>query len=155
MADALVTLGVVHHRDEAFSRFLNPGRPAYVDRYAASLVEMLRVVDEAGGVSVLAHPWGRDGPEGLDETTLGELAGLGLVGLEVDHQDHDPATREALRAIARNLGLVVTGSSDHHGAGKVGHALGCNTTDPAAYERLLELAKGASARSGRATPAVQ
>lgn len=155
VADALVTLGVVHHRDEAFSRFLNPGRPAYVDRYAASLVEMLRVVDEAGGVSVLAHPWGRDGPEGLDETTLGELAGLGLVGLEVDHQDHDPATREALRAIARNLGLVVTGSSDHHGAGKVGHALGCNTTDPAAYERLLELANAASARSGRATPAVQ
>jgi hypothetical protein len=59
-----------------------------------------------------------------------------------------------LRGIARNLGLVVTGSSDHHGAGKVGHALGCNTTDPAAYERLLELASATSARSGRATPGV-
>jgi 3',5'-nucleoside bisphosphate phosphatase len=154
VADALVTLGVVGHRDEAFERYLNPGMPAYVDRYAASLVEMLRVVEEAGGVCVVAHPWGRHGPEALDEATLDELAGLGLAGIEVDHQDHAAGHRDALRTIARNLGLVVTGSSDYHGLGKVDHELGCNTTDPGEYQRLLELAAAASARSGRDTPGV-
>jgi hypothetical protein len=153
VADALVTLGVVRDRDEAFDRFLNPGRPAYVDRYAAPLAETLRLVDEAGGVSVLAHPWGRSGPAGMGEDTIGELAGLGLTGLEVDHEDHTADDRERLRAIARDLGLVVTGSSDHHGDGKVDHDLACNTTDPGEYERLLELASAASARSGRETPA--
>lgn len=153
VADALVTLGVVRDRDEAFDRFLNPGRPAYVDRYAAPLAETLRLVDEAGGVSVLAHPWGRSGPAGMGEDTIGELAGLGLAGLEVDHEDHTADDRERLRAIARDLGLVVTGSSDHHGDGKVDHDLACNTTDPGEYERLLELAAAASARSGRETPA--
>ena len=61
--------------------------------------------------------------------------------------------REALRAIARDLGLVVTGSSDYHGNGKVDHELGCNTTDPDDYARLLELAD-AAARLGPAHPEV-
>jgi hypothetical protein len=57
----------------------------------------------------------------------------------VDHQDHAPADRAELRALARDLDLVVTGSSDHHGLGKVDHDLGVNTTDPEQYERLLSL----------------
>src|SRR5262249_19005589 len=128
IADALVTLGVVPDRSTAFDRYLSPGRPAYVNRYAPALVEMVRVVDEAGGVSVLAHPWGRHGPEAMTEESITELAGLGLAGLEVDHQDHTPAERERLRAIAVSLDLVVTGSSDHHGAGQLDHELRCHTT---------------------------
>jgi predicted metal-dependent phosphoesterase TrpH len=154
VADALVALGVVPDRSAAFREFLNPGRPAYVNRYAAPLVEMVRVVGEAGGVSVVAHPWGRHGPETLTESALAELAGLGLAGIEVDHQDHTPAERERLRAIARELGLVATGSSDHHGLGKLDHDLGCHTTAPEEYERLMALAAAASALSGRTTPEV-
>jgi predicted metal-dependent phosphoesterase TrpH len=154
LADALVTLGEVADRDEAFERFLAEGRPAYVDRYAAPLASMIDIVDRAGGVAVIAHPWGRSAPESLDEQSLAALAEGGLAGIEVDHEDHDLKTRERLRAIARNLGLVATGSSDHHGAGKTGHQLGCNTTDPDEYERLMDLAAAASARSGRVTPAV-
>jgi predicted metal-dependent phosphoesterase TrpH len=154
VADALVTLGVVPDRSAAFRRYLNPGRPAYVNRYAAPLVEMVRVVDEAGGVTVLAHPWGRHGPESMPQSAIVELAGLGLAGLEVDHQDHAPADRERLREIARSLGLVVTGSSDHHGLGKRDHDLGCNTTAPGEYERLMELAAAAAARSERTPPEV-
>lgn len=142
IADALVHLGVVADRDEAFTRFLAAGRPGYVDRYAADLRAMVGIVVAAGGVPVIAHPWGR----GNDLATLGEgeladLAVLGLAGLEVDHQDHDAAARAALRGIARNLDLIVTGSSDHHGTGKVDHPLGCNTTAPAELERLLAQAE--------------
>ena len=154
VADALVALGVVPDRDEAFRRYLSPGRPAYVNRYAPALVEMVRVVEEAGGVTVLAHPWGRHGPESMTEGAIAELAGLGLAGLEVDHQDHTPSDRERLRAIARGLDLVVTGSSDHHGIGKLDHELRCNTTAPEEYERLMAMAATAAARSGRATPDV-
>lgn len=154
VADALVALGVVRDRSTAFRRYLNPGRPAYVNRYAAPLVDMVRIVGEAGGVTVLAHPWGRHGPDAMPERSIAELAGLGLAGLEVDHQDHRPDDREQLRGIARRLGLVVTGSSDHHGLGKHDHELGCHTTDAGDYERLLALAEAAAARSGRTTPGV-
>ncbi|MEX0429360.1 PHP domain-containing protein [Nocardioides sp. DS6] len=154
VADALVAKGVVPSRDEAFERFLSAGRPAYVDRYAAPLEPMIRTVAAAGGVTVIAHPWGRSGHERPDEQDLGPLVAAGLSGLEVDHQDHTPDVRERLRAIARSLDLVVTGSSDHHGTGKSGHELGVNTTAPEEYARLLERAAAASAASGRRTPEV-
>lgn len=140
VADALVRRGVVADRTEAFATLLSPGQPGYVNRYASALEEMIPLVAAAGGVTVVAHPWGRGSRSVLDAETLAGLKGLGLAGIEVDHQDHAPAARAELRAIARDLDLVVTGSSDHHGLGKVDHDLGVNTTDPEQYERLVSLA---------------
>ena len=154
VADALVANGAVRDRDEAFERFLGPGGPAYVDRYAAPLVDMIGLVTDAGGASVVAHPWARHNHDALDEAGIADLSGVGLAGVEVDHQDHGPEARDALRSIARNLDLIVTGSSDYHGTGKVGHDLGCNTTDPEQFERLMSVAAKASAASGRSTPEV-
>ena len=57
IADAMIAKGMVRSRDEAFARYLGPGGPAYVDRYAADLEGMIRLIGEAGGVSVVAHPW--------------------------------------------------------------------------------------------------
>ena len=143
IADVLVGHGVVASRDEAFDRLLSPGRPAYVARDAADLVEMIGLVRDAGGVSVLAHPWGRHGNDALGHDGFAALQEAGLVGIEVDHQDHDAAQREALRAIGRDLDLVRTGSSDYHGTGKVDHDLGCNTTAPDQLDRLLAAAEQA------------
>lgn len=141
VADALVRRGVVADRTEAFATLLSPGQPGYVNRYASALEEMIPLVAAAGGVTVLAHPWGRGSRPVLDADALAGLKDLGLAGIEVDHQDHAPADRAELRAIARDLDLVVTGSSDHHGLGKVDHDLGVNTTDPEQYERLMSLAR--------------
>jgi 3',5'-nucleoside bisphosphate phosphatase len=137
VADALVTLGVVPDRTAAFDRYLGWGKPAHVDRYAVGLEDAITMVRASGGLSVVAHPWGRGGLGRPDETTFAALKELGLNGIEVDHQDHDAAARERLRAIARDLDLVATGSSDYHGAGKQDHDLGVNTTDPGEYERLI------------------
>lgn len=136
VADALVTLGVVPDRTAAFDRYLGWGRPAHIDRYAVPLDRAIRLVAESGGVTVVAHPWGRGGYGRPDEAEFAELKDLGLTGIEVDHQDHDPDARSRLRAIANNLDLVVTGSSDYHGEGKTDHDLGCNTTDPEELDRL-------------------
>lgn len=153
VADALVEAGVVNSRDQAFAELLGPGGPAYVDRYAADLVTMIHTVADAGGVTVIAHPWAsRHEHSALDGEGLQRLRDHGLAGVEVDHEDHDTATRERLRGLARELDLVVTGSSDYHGLGKEGHDLGCNTTDPEQLERLLELAARAAEKSGRDCP---
>ncbi len=154
VADALVRLGVVTSRDEAFRDWLDPGRPGYVDRWAAPVTDMVRVVGEAGGVTVVAHPWGRGGRAALPEEEIAVLAAAGLTGVEVDHQDHDDADRARLRQVAAELDLVVTGASDHHGTGKVDHDLGCHTTDPEQYQRLLALAAVSATASGRPTPEV-
>jgi predicted metal-dependent phosphoesterase TrpH len=150
IADALVARGVVASRDEAFATVLGPNGPGFVRRYATPLVDAIGLVARAGGVSVLAHPWSRSSRQVLDPETIARLRDAGLTGIEVDHQDHDPEARAGLRSVADELGLVVTGSSDWHGAGKTGHELGCNTTDPEQYARLRAAAREAAAAAGRA-----
>lgn len=155
VADALIAKGVVRDRDEAFDKYLGSQGPAYVNRYAADLYGMIRTVAAAGGVSVLAHPWAsRHNYEALDRLGLAQLKDAGLAGVEVDHQDHDQSTREELRGLARDLNLVMTGSSDYHGDGKRDHELGCNTTAVEEYERLLALAEESATASGRVVPAL-
>jgi predicted metal-dependent phosphoesterase TrpH len=103
----------------------------------------LRLVNGAGGVPVFAHPRAsRRGPIVPDELIV-EMAGRGLFGLEADHEDHSPAERAHVRALASELGLVVTGSSDFHGSNKMVR-LGAHTTDPEAYEQIVSVATGAA-----------
>lgn len=140
LADLLVHLGVVADRDEAFSDYLSEGGPAFVDRYAPDLTTMLGLVHDARGVAVVAHPWGRSSVGALDESAFVVLKEAGLAGIEVDHLDHDRHARQGLRRIADRLDLIVTGASDHHGAGKTGHDLGCETTAPEEFQRILDRA---------------
>lgn len=137
IADALVEAGYVVDRDEAFVKYLRRGMPASVMRWQEGTADAVMSVVHAGGVPVLAHPWGRG--QDMTEADFAYLAERGLAGIEVDHQEHDAAARAALRSIAANLGLIVTGSSDHHGTGKVNHDLGCNTTAPDEFEALDDL----------------
>jgi 3',5'-nucleoside bisphosphate phosphatase len=154
VADVLVDLGVVESRDQAFADYLTPRGQGYVSRPAPALDDAIRTVAGAGGVTVLAHPWGREGDRGLDRDELARLQSLGLTGVEVDHLDHAEQQRVRLRAIAAELGLVVTGSSDYHGLGKPAHHLGVETTRPEQYERLLDAAAEAARASGRQAPEV-
>ncbi len=148
VADAMVAAGMVRDRRQAFDDFLMPGRPGFVPRYAAPLSDVLRLVQAAGGVSVLAHPWSRGGRRVLTPQVLAELSGLGLTGLEAWHRGHSDDASRRLAALAAPLDLVATGSSDYHGTGKVDHDLGCHTTPEPALRRLLA-AMGSAADAAR------
>ena len=138
IADAMVAKGYIQHRDEAFHGWLNTRGKAYVERYAAPLVEAVGLVKAAGGRAVVAHPWSRGSHRVLTPEVFADLKAAGLDGIEVDHNDHDEAARTALRGIATDLDLVVTGSSDYHGTGKsAAFGLGANLTAPDQLERLL------------------
>ena len=137
LADALVAIGEASSREDAFDRLIGPSSPAYVPKYAPNTPAAIALIRAAGGVPVIAHPWARGRRGQLDGATLGMLRDAGLVGIEVDHLDHDEATRDALRRVADDLGLVTTGSSDYHGTGKQGFALGACTTSPQSYDAIL------------------
>jgi predicted metal-dependent phosphoesterase TrpH len=154
VADAMVVKGYVTDRSVAFEQWLNPRRPGFVVRYAPRTPDMIRIVTGGGGAAVIAHPWARSSRQVLTAETLADLAVVGLVGIEVDHQDHTPEERTELRRLAGELGLVATGSSDFHGAGKTDHDLGCNVTAPAELGRLLDAAAANAASSGRRVPVV-
>ncbi|MCL2482813.1 MAG: PHP domain-containing protein [Propionibacteriaceae bacterium] len=139
VADALVAKGYVSNRDEAFAQFLGETGPAYVPRYTPDIAEALDTVNRAGGVGVIAHPWIQDHVTVMTARTVAALAtGHGLFGLEADHPDHPPQTRMALHTLADDLGLVVTGSSDYHGAGKQCNLLGACQTPRRVYQAIRQ-----------------
>jgi predicted metal-dependent phosphoesterase TrpH len=113
-------------------------------------IDVFRAVElilGAGGVPVFAHPRASVRGRIVPDSLIVELAAAGLAGLEADHEDHPPRQRAEIRALAGELGLLVTGSSDFHGANKT-VKLGAETTAPEAYHRIVALARGLPPVSG-------
>ncbi|MFI9807296.1 PHP domain-containing protein [Streptomyces sp. NPDC052301] len=143
VASALVELGVVPTVSDAFTEdWLADGGRAYVEKHETDPFEAIRLVKGAGGVCVFAHPAAAKRGRTVPESAIAEMAAAGLDGLEVDHMDHDPDARARLRGLAKELGLLVTGSSDYHGSRKT-VSLGAYTTDPEVYGEITRRATGA------------
>ncbi|MFH9329410.1 PHP domain-containing protein [Streptomyces althioticus] len=143
VASALVELGVVDSVSDAFTpEWLADGGRAYVPKHETDPFEAVRLVKNAGGVAVFAHPAAVKRGRTVPDSAIAELARAGLDGIEVDHMDHDPGTRTRLRGLAGELGLLVTGSSDYHGSRKT-CVLGEFSTDPEVYGEITRRATGA------------
>ncbi len=136
LARALVSAGVVDSVGEAFDRHLRDGGPYHLRRADTPVLDAVRLVAAADGVTVLAHAYATRRGRAIGEETIAELAAAGLAGIEVDHPEHDAGSRARLRGLAAELGLVATGGSDYHGANKR-IALGAETTAPSAFDELM------------------
>ena len=143
IADALVAAGVVEDRSEAFSTILTSRSRYYVQHYAPDPALAVELVRAAGGVPVFAHPVASSRGRIVGERVYQEMIDAGLAGLEVYHRDNPEEGREFLRRLAQKHGLLITGSSDYHGAGKP-NLLGENVTSPEDFARIEELGSGSS-----------
>jgi len=126
IAKLLVEKGVAASFDEAFDRFLGNGKPAYVDKYRIECLHAIRLLRQAGGVAVLAHPAliHPTRPWALEDL-LGALQTAGLQGLEVYYPEHSEAQTRHFLALARRHGMIATGGTDFHGSIKPGIEMGC------------------------------
>jgi predicted metal-dependent phosphoesterase TrpH len=143
IADALVRKGIVETRSAAFQTILHWRGGYYEKYYAPSPLKGVRMIVQAGGVPVLAHPatYGRYRP--MEDAFIGQLADEGLFGLEVGHRDNTDEGKERLLVLAKRFGLEITGSSDYHGEGKP-NRLAENTTSPEVLEKLIARATGST-----------
>lgn len=140
IADALVALGIVPDRSAAFDGILHWRGGYYQPHRAPEPAHAVRIIREAGGVPVIAHPAAR-GRAMMERDELVKLVDAGLFGLEVFHRDNPEQDREWLMERAQEFDLVATGSSDWHGRGKP-NRMGENTTAPVALQLIVEEASG-------------
>ena len=143
IADALVAAGVVADRSEAFTSILTSHSRYFVQHYAPDPAIAVELVRAAGGVPVFAHPVASARGRIVGERTYREMIDAGLLGLEIEHRDNPEEGRGFLRNMASEHGLLITGSSDYHGAGKP-NRLGENLTSPDVLARIEELATGSA-----------
>ncbi|GAA4909499.1 hypothetical protein EV188_104226 [Actinomycetospora succinea] len=147
IGQALVDAGVVGSVPEAFEELLRKDGPYYVEKYNTPIATAIALIRDAGGVAVFAHPFARRRGPCVDASVIRDLAGKGLDGVEIDHPDHAPEDRAALREIAAGTGLLVTGSSDYHGTNKA-TGIAVETTAAGELEKIVGRATGAEVLAG-------
>jgi 3',5'-nucleoside bisphosphate phosphatase len=153
IARAMVEAGAISRPEQAFGDdWIGPGGPAYVRRYALDPEVAIGLVRAAGGVVVLAHPGAVSRGWKIPDEVVARLARAGLAGLEVNHPDHDHDERRRLATLAAGLDLVPTGGSDDHG-GLTGYRIGCETTAPESFERLMARRAPAGRQPAPGSPA--
>ncbi len=112
LAQAMVDLGYVASKQEAFETWIGDGLPAFVPHQKPTIAEAVEAVKAAGGITSLAHPlyYGVSTP-----SLLRALHALGVDGVEAVHRSHTDAYRHELTEAAKQLGMSVSVGSDFHG----------------------------------------
>ena len=137
---AMFKKGYVSSVDEAFERFLKKGGPAYLEKFRLNPDEAIRMILEAKGIPVLAHPFTLELEGEEFERFLKGLKEYGLKGIEAYYPDHTPEQTELYERLATKHGLLLTGGTDFHGPPRDEIELGKgrgNLSLP--YELLLKL----------------
>jgi predicted metal-dependent phosphoesterase TrpH len=137
IAEAILRRGFARTRDEAFTRFLAQGKPGYAPKRKLSPFACIDLIQEAGGVAVLAHPFTvKMNPRDFREAVK-NLKAHGLGGLEVYYSENNPAWEKTYGDLARMFDLIPTGGSDFHGSNTPDVRLGVGTGSLQVSDDLL------------------
>jgi len=117
-AQIMVRKGYAPSVQEAFSKYLSVGCYAYSNRQALTGPEAVSLIREAGGIAVAAHLHLIKMPDEPLKEYLKELIPYGLEGVEGYYTDYTPEMQQRYQAMAKELGLVISGGTDYHGANK-------------------------------------
>ena len=141
VAQALLEAGHVASFREAFEKYIGHDGPAYVDREKLLPVEAVRLIIDAKGLPVLAHPADIGNLSGL----ISKLKAAGLVGIEVYYCDYTPDVISRLSRLAEQHQLIPTGGTDYHAFGGSSEVMiGASLAPPQSVEKLFAMADKSS-----------
>jgi predicted metal-dependent phosphoesterase TrpH len=135
LADALIAKKIVASRDEAFTELLHNNSKYYISHYSPTPEDAIRLIKQAGGVAVIAHPLASLRGRTVSIDSFKSMVEAGLDGIEISHRDQSEDERQLLREVVEQYDIIATGSSDYHGNGKL-NQLAEFTTTPEDFEAL-------------------
>ncbi|MFC2051199.1 PHP domain-containing protein [Chloroflexota bacterium] len=145
IAQAMLEKGYIASIKEAFTRYISRNGPAYVEREKMSPEEAVKLILQAKGLPVLAHPFTIDDPERM---TI-ELKAAGLVGIEAYYNSYTPEEVKRLVSLAARHGLIASGGSDYHGLDDSNETIIGGADVPIeSAEQLIALAKRRAIKLG-------
>ena len=120
----LVSHHIVKEAKEAFSTYLGEDTPYYVPRVMMKSTDGIRLILQAGGIPILAHPMHYKLEEHFLRKMIGDFKDAGLAGMETRYSNHRPEDDIFTSGLAKEYGLLPSGGSDFHGSNKPAIALG-------------------------------
>lgn len=117
-ADYLLNKGFIKSRNEAFERYIGDHGPCYVPRKKLDPAKAVQLIQQAGGIAILAHPvlyhLGNDAMHKL----MDYLKDAGIVALEAIYSTYSMGEEAQMRKLAKEYNLLISGGSDYHGENK-------------------------------------
>ena len=142
VAQALLEAGHISEFREAFNKYIGRNGPAYVERYKLTPAEAIRLILDADGLPVLAHPLyigsaAETGKQFDLRDLLPELVQAGLAGIETYYPGYTPEINAELLTLADEFDLIPTGGTDYHGGNITSVELGEVDVPWSTVERIL------------------
>jgi len=109
IAQVMLEKGIISSYYEAFNKYIGNGSPAYEKKVHLSPQSAFRIINDAGGLSFIAHPGN------IPENLLKELIDSGMDGIEVVHPSHSKLQQKFYKGIVNSYFLLECGGSDYHG----------------------------------------
>jgi len=139
VARLMVERGYVRTVSEAFDEYLGEDAAAYVEKFRQTPEDAIRLIRQAGGVAVMAHPM-----QTLKDELIPGFVASGLQGLEVYYPNTSPRVISFYERIAGKHGLIKTGGSDAHGSYRSYSPIGIVRVDPDVVNQLRDASRAGS-----------
>ena len=137
-ARVLVEKKICKDKAEAFDKYVGINCPFYLPKPKVTPEYVIGLINMAGGIAILAHPYSYKLSRSQVEALLDKLIPAGLAGMECYYSTYDDGQTSELRSIALSKKLLVSGGSDFHGAIKPDISIGTGWGNLKVPEVLLE-----------------
>lgn len=134
LAKVLIEKGYFSTVSEVFDELLSSRGSIFIPRTKPLYTEVIDLMKEIGGISVLAHPGIIKNPQCIEAAIA-----AGIDGIEVYHPRNTIACRDHLLSLAQKHNRLITGGSDFHGMkGRYPEKLGYWTVNAKYGDMLTE-----------------
>lgn len=117
-AKYLLDHGAVNSMPEAFDKYLGDHTRYFVPREKVTPMQAVKLILDAGGIPVLAHPTLYHMSDKRLGLLLYRLKGAGLAAMECIYSTYTPSEERQMKQLADKYGLLPSGGSDFHGTTK-------------------------------------
>lgn len=114
LALLLIQYGYCDSVAEAFDKYLGDEKVRKHKMWITK-EECISMINEAGGIAVLAHPFTLKLTNEELKEELKYLVSIGLKGIEIYHSKSTEEQRAYYKELAKEFNLITTGGTDYHG----------------------------------------
>jgi len=140
IARMLLSKGYADDIEDIFKKFMIKGKPGYVKKEKIAAQDGIKIIKDAGGISIIAHPITLNSKSfTMLENQVQDLVSMGLDGVEVYSTMHNTRDIEDFLRVSSKYNLILTGGSDFHG--DKDKVLGMYSEDKAIPWELLDKLK--------------
>jgi len=136
IAKAIVSKGYAKNYKEAFDEYLMQGRAAYVKGEKLTFKEVLNIINDSGGLAILAHP-GKIYKSIEVEGIIKMLKCHGMKGIEVYHPSHSKEQINTFYNLSKKYKLLISGGSDFHSFKRNGKNIGSQGINELLLEKII------------------